>query len=138
LAVNFWSVTYFGNSVVCNILPAAHATVNREILVMVLFWPILAPKYEVPKLNTALVLIIAFTGKWSVHVFVYTTIIHNKQIKGYMTDHIFIIGFCTCKSFCLTSFLSKTLSITVNQIYSINKMSNIIEMTITYRKKKNQ
>ena len=28
------------------------ATVNREILVMVLFWPILAPKYEVPKLNT--------------------------------------------------------------------------------------
>ena len=27
-------------------------TVNREILVMVLFWPILAPKYEVPKLNT--------------------------------------------------------------------------------------
>ena len=26
-------------------------TVNREILVMVLFWPILAPKYEVPKLN---------------------------------------------------------------------------------------
>ena len=28
------------------------ATVNREILVMVLFWPILVPKYEVPKLNT--------------------------------------------------------------------------------------
>jgi hypothetical protein len=27
-------------------------TVNREILVMVLFWPILAPKYEMPKLNT--------------------------------------------------------------------------------------
>jgi hypothetical protein len=27
-------------------------TVNREILVMVLFWPILALKYEVPKLNT--------------------------------------------------------------------------------------
>ena len=27
-------------------------TVNREILFMVLFWPILAPKYEVPKLNT--------------------------------------------------------------------------------------
>ena len=27
-------------------------TANREILVMVLFWPILAPKYEVPKLNT--------------------------------------------------------------------------------------
>ena len=27
-------------------------TVNREILVMVLVWPILAPKYEVPKLNT--------------------------------------------------------------------------------------
>ena len=27
-------------------------TVNREILVMVLFWPILAPKYEVPKLST--------------------------------------------------------------------------------------
>ena len=27
-------------------------TVNREIFVMVLFWPILAPKYEVPKLNT--------------------------------------------------------------------------------------
>jgi hypothetical protein len=27
-------------------------TVNREILVMALFWPILAPKYEVPKLNT--------------------------------------------------------------------------------------
>jgi hypothetical protein len=27
-------------------------TVNREILVMVLFWPILAPKYKVPKLNT--------------------------------------------------------------------------------------
>jgi hypothetical protein len=27
-------------------------TVNREILVMVLFWLILAPKYEVPKLNT--------------------------------------------------------------------------------------
>ena len=27
-------------------------TVNREILVMVLFWPILACKYEVPKLNT--------------------------------------------------------------------------------------
>jgi hypothetical protein len=27
-------------------------TVDREILVMVLFWPILAPKYEVPKLNT--------------------------------------------------------------------------------------
>jgi hypothetical protein len=27
-------------------------TVNREILVMVLFWPILAPKYEVPKSNT--------------------------------------------------------------------------------------
>jgi hypothetical protein len=27
-------------------------TVNREILVMVLFWPILAPKYEVRKLNT--------------------------------------------------------------------------------------
>ena len=27
-------------------------TVNREILVMVLFRPILAPKYEVPKLNT--------------------------------------------------------------------------------------
>jgi hypothetical protein len=27
-------------------------TVNRESLVMVLFWPILAPKYEVPKLNT--------------------------------------------------------------------------------------
>ena len=26
--------------------------VNREILVMVLFWPILGPKYEVPKLNT--------------------------------------------------------------------------------------
>jgi hypothetical protein len=25
------------------------ATVNQEILVMVLFWPILAPKYEVPK-----------------------------------------------------------------------------------------
>ena len=28
--------------------------------------------------------------------------IHNKQIKGYkkmyMTDHTFIIGFCTCKS----------------------------------------
>ena len=40
------------NSFVCNILPAAHATVNWEILVMVLFWPILAPKYEVPKLNT--------------------------------------------------------------------------------------
>jgi hypothetical protein len=28
-------------------------TVNREILVMVLFWPILALKYEVPKLNTS-------------------------------------------------------------------------------------
>jgi hypothetical protein len=28
------------------------STVNREILVMVLFWPILTPKYEVPKLNT--------------------------------------------------------------------------------------
>jgi hypothetical protein len=27
-------------------------TVNREILVIVLFWPILAPKYKVPKLNT--------------------------------------------------------------------------------------
>ena len=27
-------------------------TVNRKILVMVLFWPILAPKYEVPKLKT--------------------------------------------------------------------------------------
>ena len=27
-------------------------TVNREILVMVLFWSILAPKYEVPKLST--------------------------------------------------------------------------------------
>jgi hypothetical protein len=27
-------------------------TVNRKILVMVLFWPILAPKYEVPKLST--------------------------------------------------------------------------------------
>ena len=27
-------------------------TVNREILVMVLFWPFLALKYEVPKLNT--------------------------------------------------------------------------------------
>ena len=27
-------------------------TVNREMLVMVLFWPILAPKCEVPKLNT--------------------------------------------------------------------------------------
>jgi hypothetical protein len=27
-------------------------TVNRKMLVMVLFWPILAPKYEVPKLNT--------------------------------------------------------------------------------------
>jgi hypothetical protein len=27
-------------------------TVNREILVMVLFWSILAPKYEVSKLNT--------------------------------------------------------------------------------------
>ena len=26
-------------------------TVNREMLVIVLFWPILAPKYEVPKLN---------------------------------------------------------------------------------------
>ena len=29
-----------------------NVTVNREILVIVLFWPILAPKYEVPKLNT--------------------------------------------------------------------------------------
>ena len=58
--------------------------------------------------NFALVLIIAFTGKQSyyngqyMHVFVYTTIIHNKQIKGYkklyMTDHTFIIGFCTYKS----------------------------------------
>ena len=28
-----------------------------------------------------------------VHVFVYTTIIHNKQIKGYMTDHTFIIWY---------------------------------------------
>ena len=27
-------------------------TVNREILVMVLFWPLLAPIYKVPKLNT--------------------------------------------------------------------------------------
>jgi hypothetical protein len=27
-------------------------TVNWEILFMVLFWPILAPKYEVPKINT--------------------------------------------------------------------------------------
>jgi hypothetical protein len=38
-----------------------------------------------------------------------TTIMHNKQIKGYqkmyMTDHTFIIGFCTCKSiWLLTEF----------------------------------
>jgi hypothetical protein len=36
----------------CIIWVSYNITVNQEILVMVLFWPILAPKYEVPKLNT--------------------------------------------------------------------------------------
>jgi hypothetical protein len=40
--------------------------------------------------NFALVLIIAFTGKQSVHVFVYTTIRHNKQIKGSILDDLCI------------------------------------------------
>ena len=36
----------------CIVWVSYNITVNREILVMVLFWPILAPKYEVSKLNT--------------------------------------------------------------------------------------
>ena len=50
LSVDYFSFFYLYITVV--IFIDYSDTVNRDILVMVLFWPILAPKYEVPKLNT--------------------------------------------------------------------------------------
>ena len=73
-------------------------TVNREILAMVLFWPILAPKYEVPKLNTPkYVTLQKLTAK----------IEHCLNIFLYLYSLI-----CTFLSYG-TSFISKTLSITL-------------------------
>jgi hypothetical protein len=82
-----------------NLEKLATYTVNREILVMVLLWPILAPKYKVPKLNTPkYVTLQKLTAKIEhcLNIFLYSLV-------------------CTFLSY--TSFQSKTLSITIIHLY---------------------
>ena len=74
-------------------------TVNWEILVMVLFWPILAPKYKVPKLNTPKYVTLQKL----------TTKIEHCLIFIFPSLYLFVL---------LLSFLSKTLSITVIHVYT--------------------
>jgi hypothetical protein len=92
-------------------------TVNREILVMVLFWPMLAPKYEVPKLNTAkYVTLQKLTTKiehcLNIFLYLYSLVctflsysttnmeffVHAKRGDPIPEYLCFVIGFCTCKS----------------------------------------
>ena len=66
---------------------------------MVLFWPILAPKFEVPKLNTPKYVTLQKL----------TTEIEHCLIFIFPSLHLFVL---------LLSFLSKTLSITVIHVYT--------------------
>ena len=50
--VNIFIALHHGSNLIVFKNQSMYTTVNREIFVMVLFWPILAPKYEVPKLST--------------------------------------------------------------------------------------
>jgi hypothetical protein len=91
-----------------NLEKLATYTVNLEILVMVLLWPILAPKYKVPKLNTPkYVTLQKLTAK----------IEHCLNIFLYLYSLV-----CTFLSY--TSFQSKTLSITIIHLYIYTHKSN--------------
>jgi hypothetical protein len=59
--------------IVCGIWIYIH-TVNREILVMVLFWPILAPKYEVPKYVTLQKLIAKIEHCLNIFLYLYSLV----------------------------------------------------------------
>ena len=92
-----------------NLEKLATYTVNREMLVMVLLWPILAPKYKVPKLNTPkYVTLQKLTAK----------IEHCLNIFLYLYSLV-----CTFLS-SYTSFQSKTLSITIIHLYIYTHKSN--------------